>query len=136
MRITFGQRAAKIAAVAALTAGTVAMATGSAHAAGPGGAEACPNGSICLYYNSPGAGWGSFDNFSPNQSLYLGNYTFARYANGSGYGQNMYGNAASIVNNTGHTVSVGLITGGYQYFVAGYAGSLNGATNNDSYLYS
>ncbi|MFJ7911315.1 peptidase inhibitor family I36 protein [Kitasatospora sp. NPDC096204] len=137
MRIKFGQRAARIAAVAALTAGTVALATGSAYAAGPGGVEACPSGSVCLYYNSPGVGWGSFDNFSPNQNLDLHNYTFAHYANGSGYGQNMYGNAASIVNNTGHTVYVSQISDGFWIsYPAGYAGSLNSAANNDARLFS
>ncbi|MFI2611787.1 peptidase inhibitor family I36 protein [Kitasatospora sp. NPDC018619] len=137
MRITIGRRTAGIAAVAVMTAGAVAMATGNAYAAGPGGAEACPNGSVCLYYNSPGAGWGSFDNFSPNQNLDLHNYTFARYGNGSGYGVTMYQNAASIVNNTGHTVYVSKISDGlWVPFDNGYAGSLNAAANNDARPYS
>ncbi|MFD0332191.1 hypothetical protein ACFQZC_38355 [Streptacidiphilus monticola] len=32
--------------------------TSSAYAAGPGGVEACPSNTVCLYYNSPAYGWG------------------------------------------------------------------------------
>ncbi len=137
MRITIKPRAARLAAVAALTAGAVAMATGSAFAAGPGGAETCPSGSVCLYYNSPGVGWGSFENWSPGQNVDLHNFTFAHWANGSGYGQTVYQNAASIVNNTGHTVYVSQVSDGFWVpFGNGYAGSLNGAANNDARLFT
>ncbi|GAB7185841.1 hypothetical protein ATKI12_5672 [Kitasatospora sp. Ki12] len=137
MRITIKPRAARLAAVAALTAGAVAMATGSAYAAGPGGAETCPSGSVCLYYNSPGNGWGSFENWSPGQNVDLHNFTFAHWANGSGYGQTVYQNAASIVNNTGHTVWVSRVSDGLWYaYGNGYAGSLNITANDDARLFT
>jgi hypothetical protein len=84
-----------IGAVAALL-GT----TAPAYAAGPGGAEACPSGSLCLYYNSPRLGWGSYEHWSPGNYGNLGNYRFRNWGNGSGYGQTVGGNAASLVNNT------------------------------------
>jgi hypothetical protein len=81
----------------ALTCGVA----GAAYAAGPSGAEACPAGTICLYYNSPDLGWGSFEHFTSDADNYLSNYTFRDWGtNGSGYGQTVSMNAASVVNNT------------------------------------
>jgi hypothetical protein len=84
------------ACAAALTGGV----TGSAYAAGPSGAETCPDGTICLYYNSPNNEWGSFEHFTVDAGNYLDNYYFRDWGNGSGYGQTVYKNAASVVNNT------------------------------------
>ena len=89
-------------AAAAMLAGTA----GSAYAAGPSGAEACPSGNFCLYYNSPQYGWGSFEHWSPGNFPDLGQYSFRDWGNGSGYGQSVADNAASFVNNTGVTWTV------------------------------
>ncbi|WP_107054582.1 peptidase inhibitor family I36 protein [Streptomyces sp. NRRL S-350] len=137
MRIRMGRHAAaKAAAVAALTAGAMGLATGNAFAAGPGGAEACPSGNVCLYYNSPGYNWGSWEDWSPNQIVYLGGATFSHWGNGSGYGQVVLGNAASIVNNTGHTVWVTDDNNHKYDYLNGYAGSLNSTANHDVWLQS
>lgn len=136
MRIKMGRSAAMAAAVAALTTGAMGLATGNAFAAGPGGAEACPSGNVCLYYNSPQYNWGAWEDWSPNQSVDLGGATFGHWGNGSGWGQTVYRNAASIVNNTGHTV---WITDYYNHpydYVNGYAGPLNSTANNDVWLQS
>ncbi len=93
-----------ISAALAVAAGAAALTggvAGSAYAAGPSGAEACPDGTICLYYNSPNLGWGSFEHFTVGANSNLGNYSFRDWGNGSGYGQTVYKNAASVVNNTG-----------------------------------
>ncbi|WP_268873577.1 peptidase inhibitor family I36 protein [Streptacidiphilus neutrinimicus] len=111
------------------------MATGGAFAAGPGGVETCPSGSVCLYYNSPGNGWGSFENWTLPVDTDLSGKLFAHWANGSGYGQVVADNAASIVNNTGQYVQVTTDTGGHVNFVPGYAGSLNEAANHDTHLW-
>ena len=85
--------------------------TCSAYAAAPGGAETCPSGSVCLYYNSPRYGWGSFEHWSPGDYPDLSKFTFSNWgSNGSGYGVNVAGNAASIVNNTGRDVGIGNFT--------------------------
>ncbi|GAB2698377.1 hypothetical protein [Kitasatospora kifunensis] len=58
---------------AAAATATLVGTAGSAHAdAPPTGAEACPSGSFCLYYNSPNAGWGSFEHWSPATARNLG----------------------------------------------------------------
>jgi hypothetical protein len=106
-----------------------------AFAAGPGGAEACPNGTICLYYNSPQYGWGSFENWSPGWVPSLFNNTFAHWGNGSGYGQQVANNAASVVNNSGVTWSLCTRNAGGPYGACeqiqpGYAGVL------DDFLYN
>ncbi|SEM29515.1 peptidase inhibitor family I36 protein [Streptacidiphilus jiangxiensis] len=136
MRIKLGRLTATVTAVAALTVGATSLTTGNAFAAGPGGVEACPSGNVCLYFNSPQYGWGAWEDWSPGQSLSLTDFTFAHWGNGSGYGQTVYDRAASIVNNTGHTVIVESDLGHDDYVVAGYAGSLDSGTyNNDSLLY-
>jgi hypothetical protein len=135
MRIRIGRRTAQVAAVGALTLGVMGLTTGGAWAAGPGGAEQCPGGNVCLYYNSPGNGWGAWEDWSPGAShLGLGMYYFGHWGNGSGWNVNVWGNAASIVNNTNHYVSVDEINGGTVYFPPGYAGTLGVAWNNDGWL--
>ncbi|WP_225849016.1 peptidase inhibitor family I36 protein [Streptomyces sp. HPF1205] len=85
---------------------TLLATTSPAYAAGPGGVEACPNGSFCLYYNSPGAGWGSFEHWSPGSYSDLHGFYFRDYGNSSGYNQPVWENAASAVNNTGYSWNV------------------------------
>ncbi len=115
---------------------TIAAALGMAtpaSAAGPGGAEACPNGSICLYYNSPQYGWGSYENWSPGWVPSLFNNTFSHWGNGSGYGQQVANNAAAVVNNSGVTWSLctrGTNYGACEQIQPGYAGVL------DDFLYN
>src|SRR5689334_25124452 len=79
--------------------GTLLATTSPAYAAGPGGAETCPNGSFCLYYNSPN-GWGSFEHWSPGSYSDLSKFSFRDWGNGSSYGQTAYMNAAAAVNHT------------------------------------
>jgi hypothetical protein len=100
-----GKRAASVGVVVAALAATLAGTAGSAYAVGPGGSEACPANSFCLYYNSPNR-WGSFEHWNPLTAYDLGQATFSNWGNGSGYGQTVGGNAAAAVNNTGHTVAV------------------------------
>ncbi|WP_369373023.1 peptidase inhibitor family I36 protein [Streptomyces sp. cg36] len=116
-----------------LTLGAMGLATSGAYAA-PGGVEACPSNSVCLYYNSPNLGWGSFENWSPGQSFNLAYYKFGHWGNGSGAGQSVLNNAASIVNNTGHTVYVRDSFGTTYSYGSGYADSLYAAANHDSWL--
>ena len=139
MRIRIGRRAAMAVAVGTATLGAMALTAGGAQAdAPPGGVEACPANSVCLYYNSPGAGWGSFENFSPGlRGLDLSLFKFSHWANGSGYGKVIYGDAASIVNNTNDYVKIYLVNQPYYVdFMPGYAGSLNDAWNNDKIMYT
>ncbi|MFE9451991.1 hypothetical protein [Streptomyces sp. NPDC006739] len=92
---------------------------------------------MCLYYNSQAKNWGSFENWSPNQAVNLYAAKFAHWGNGSGYGVVVGGNAASIVNNTDHTVEVDLANGGNPvFFDPQYSGSLNAAWNNDAYMWT
>ncbi|MFE2070658.1 peptidase inhibitor family I36 protein [Streptomyces sp. NPDC059467] len=138
MRIRFGRRTGKLAIVGTLTVAALSLATGGAFAATPPtGAEACPSGNVCLYFNSPQYGWGAWEDWSPGQSLSLSDFKFAHWGNnGSGYGQTVYDKAASIVNNTGHTVVVESDLGHDDYYGAGYAGSLTSFTyNHDALLY-
>ncbi|MFJ9713636.1 peptidase inhibitor family I36 protein [Streptomyces sp. NPDC101234] len=110
--------------------------TGSAYAAGPGGAETCPSGSVCLYYNSPGNNWGSFENWTLPVNADLSGNRFTHWANGSGYGQVVADNAASIVNNTGQYVEVKTDANVWVGFVPNYAGPLgDGVANHDTYLW-
>lgn len=95
-------RASAVATTAAVAAAVLLGATGAAHAdAPPTGAEACPSGSICLYYNSPNLGWGSFEHWSPGAYGDLSRFRFGTWGNGSGYGRSAGGHAASAVDNTG-----------------------------------
>ncbi|MFC1432532.1 peptidase inhibitor family I36 protein [Streptacidiphilus sp. N1-3] len=107
--------------MAAAAAMTVAL-IGPAYAAGPSGAEACPAGNFCLYYNSPGYGWGSFEHWSLG-SYDLSKYTFRDWGNGSGYGQVAANNAASAVNNTGDEWGI-CAAAGCEVFRPGFAGAL------------
>ncbi|MBX7550162.1 peptidase inhibitor family I36 protein [Streptomyces sp. NPDC004232] len=101
------RRTTRLASVlAAAAAATLLGTTTPAYAAGPGGAEACPSGSFCLYYNSPGAGWGSFEHWSPGSFSDLSQFSFRDWGNGSGYGQTVYKNAASVVNNTSYSWNI------------------------------
>ncbi|WP_280671535.1 MULTISPECIES: hypothetical protein [unclassified Kitasatospora] len=104
--ITGGKRTASLGVVAAALAATLAGMTGSAYAVGPTGSETCPSNSICLYFNSPGHYWGSFEHWSPGQYGDLGQFTFSNWGNGSGYGVNVGGNAASLVNNTSQNLTM------------------------------
>lgn len=123
--------------IAAAAAATFCGMTGSAFAAGPGGAEACPNGTVCLYYNSPQNGWGSSEHWSPGGSFNLSQYTFSNWGNGSGYGQTVAYHAASIVNNTGHGVTVCAADGWCYGIGNSYGGVLPGSSwNGDTWLYS
>ncbi|MFI0897017.1 hypothetical protein [Streptomyces sp. NPDC020983] len=132
MRIRIGRRAAQAAVVGAMSLGMVGLATGGAQAAGPGGNEACPSNAVCLYYNSPEYGWGSWENFSPGQhGLNLSLFRFTHTGNGSGYNVVIAMHAASIVNNTDHFVNVYVPAGYYVHYGAGYAGNLNTAYNWD-----
>jgi hypothetical protein len=79
--------------------------TSPAYAAGPGGAEACPSGNFCLYYNSPNA-WGSFEHWSPGSYCDLSQFRFRDWGNGSGYNQTVYENAAAVVNNTSYSWNI------------------------------
>ena len=95
------KRKLAVGVVAAAAAAMLCAMTGSAYAAEPSGAETCPSGSFCLYFNSPQYGWGAFEHWSPGVTDYLNGDTFADWGNGSGYGQGVANNAASFVNNTG-----------------------------------
>ncbi|NUS11449.1 MAG: hypothetical protein HOY69_08595 [Streptomyces sp.] len=116
-----------------MTLVTMGLATGGAQAVGPGGAEACPSNSVCLYFNSPEYGWGSFENFSPGQrGLDLSRFKFTHWgSNGSGYGAVIAMHAASIVNNTDHFVHIYVPAGYYVQYESGYYGNLNTAYNWD-----
>ena len=125
--------------VSALISATAAAASllgtaGSAYAdAPPTGAEACPSGSVCLYYNSPQYGWGSFEHWSPGAYGDLSQFHFSNWGNGSGYGQTVEENAASIVNNTSGTWNVWRDESGYWVnfpIAAGYAGVLPSTVYN------
>lgn len=83
-------------ATAAITLGVVGVASANA----PGGSETCPSGAFCVYYNSWQYGWGSFAAYYP-ASVSSGSRTFNIKADGSGYGQSVFDDAAAIVNNTG-----------------------------------
>jgi hypothetical protein len=140
MRIRVGRRPAKAATVAALTLATLSLATGGAYAAGPGGVETCPSGTLCLYYNSPNYNWGSFEHWTPGSFADLTQYTFRDWANGSGYNAVVATDAASLVNNTSSTWYV---CNGYFYtpscwsFGPGYANALPSQLHNNSYsMYS
>lgn len=99
-----GRKTLGVVAVALASAALIVGLAGPASAAGPGGAESCPSGSFCVYYNSPQYGWGSFENFSgPANWSSLSGFTFAHWGNGAGYGQGVEYNIASVVNNTGAT---------------------------------
>lgn len=115
--------------------------TGSAYAdAQPTGAETCPMGSVCLYYNSPSYGWGSFEHWTGSSTsawFYLGNYKFANWgSNGSGYGVTVAANAASFVNNSGADWSLCDDTGlGCGTYHSGFSGPLDGLKNRAYYLF-
>jgi hypothetical protein len=100
--------------------------TGAQYAAAPGGSEACPSGSLCLYYNSPQYGWGSYEHWSPGYYGNLGNYQFKNWGNGSGYGVTVGGHAASVVNNTGQDwiICSDTALSGCQKVGPGFAGAL------------
>ncbi|MFC1411520.1 peptidase inhibitor family I36 protein [Streptacidiphilus sp. N1-12] len=119
------KRQMAVGVVAVAAAAMLTGMTGSAYAAGPSGAEACPSGNFCLYYNSPGYGWGSFEHWSPGNFPDLGQYSFRDWGNGSGYGQSVVNNAASFVNNTGVTWTVYNQTGTQvSYYHPGTSGIL------------
>lgn len=121
---------AVLAAAACATALTFGM-TGSAYAAGPSGAEACPDGTICLYYNSPELGWGSFEHFTSSANNYLSNYYFRDWGNGSGYNQTVNKNAASVVNNSPYEWEVCYsVPSGCLSIASGYSGRLPDALYN------
>ncbi|RKT19448.1 peptidase inhibitor family I36 [Streptomyces sp. 1114.5] len=135
------KRIASIGIVAAAVAATLGVTTNSAYAAGPGGSEACPSGSICLYYNSPQYGWGAFEHWSPGGYGDLGEFTFSNWGNGSGYGVSVGGHAASVVNNTGNQLTIYNGTWGHGsvvgYIGPGYAGVLpNGLYNAEWSMYN
>ncbi|MFE0459462.1 hypothetical protein ACFW1A_09400 [Kitasatospora sp. NPDC058965] len=94
--------------VCAVAATTVLSLAGPANAdAPPTGAEACPSGSFCLYYNSPSLGWGSFEHWSPGSYSDLSQFSFRNWGNnGSGYGRTVYKNAAAAVNNTSYSWNI------------------------------
>ncbi|MFJ9713634.1 peptidase inhibitor family I36 protein [Streptomyces sp. NPDC101234] len=113
--------------IATISMAAVVLGTsGAAYAAAPGGAENCPSGSICLYYNSPQNGWGSFEHWPPGHYGNLGNYQFKNWGNGSGYGVTVGGNAASIVNNTDQDwiICSDTALNDCQKFHPGFAGAL------------
>jgi hypothetical protein len=88
---------AAAAAALVLTVGT----PGSAYAVDPPtGVEACPGGTLCLYYNSPGYGWGAFAYWGAYGEFDLSQYSFGNWGNGSGHNQVVANNAASVVNNS------------------------------------
>ena len=128
------KRKIAVSLVAAAAATALLGMSSPAYAAGPGGAEACPNGSVCLYYNSPQYGWGSFEHWTSG-SYYLNGYLFSNWGNGSGYDQQVENQAASIVNNTGTTWNV-CIDSGFVCtpYAPGYADSLGNMANIDYYL--
>ncbi|MEZ0096165.1 hypothetical protein [Streptacidiphilus sp. EB129] len=115
-------------AVAASACSVLGM-TGSAYAAGPGGAESCPGGTVCLYYNSPGAGWGSSEHW-PRGEYNLFNCRFTNWGNGSGYNQVVGDNAAAVVNNTGSVAYV-CNGGGCLHVNANSSGGLGAWQNAD-----
>ncbi|MFD7540239.1 peptidase inhibitor family I36 protein [Streptomyces sp. NPDC059819] len=115
-----------VAGAAAAAAIMLASMTGPAYAAGPSGAEACPAGNFCLYYNSPQYGWGSFEHWSPGFYSDLSQFSFRNWGNGSGYGQSVANNAASAVNNTGVTWTVyNQAKNQVAYYPPGFSGSLS-----------
>ena len=91
--------------------------------AGPASAaESCPSGQVCLYYNSGEEG--SYAHWSTPGDYDLFNYTFGNYGNGSGYGQVVGNNAASVTNNTGETVDILSTANGVWYEIpSGYSGN-------------
>lgn len=136
------KRAIAIGMAATGVAALILGASGAAYAAGPGGAEACPSGSFCLYYNSPGVGWGSFEHWSPGSFSDLSQFSFRDWGNGSGYGQSVYKNAASVVNNTSYSWNICVPAAPPTNINCGipiapnYAGSLPPAAyNNDIAMY-
>jgi hypothetical protein len=73
--------------------------------AGPASAaEGCPSGQVCLYYNSNDMG--SYEHWSDHGQFDLSNYTFSNWGDGSGYGETVYDNAASVYNNTGEDIYI------------------------------
>ena len=128
--------------IAAVSAAAVILGTsGAAYAAAPGGAESCPSDSICLYYNSPQYGWGSFEHWSPGSYGDLGQFTFSNWGNGSGYGIRVGGNAASVVNNTATRLTIYNATYSHGTVLdtvpPGYAGVLpSGIANAEWSMYS
>ncbi|MER5635524.1 hypothetical protein ABT095_01025 [Kitasatospora sp. NPDC002227] len=135
------RRLAAAALVAVTTGATLVGTTAPSYAAAPTGAETCPSGSICLYYNSPQYGWGAFEHWSPGGYGDLSEFTFANWGNGSGYGVSVGGHAASVVNNSGHTLTFynGKWAHGTVVFYAdpGYAGVLpSGIYNNEWSMYT
>ncbi|MFC5911797.1 hypothetical protein [Streptacidiphilus monticola] len=124
----------------AVIAGTAGAAwlfgmTSSAYAAGPGGVEACPSNTVCLYYNSPAYGWGSFEHWTSG-GYSLSDYTFRDYGNGRGYNVTVANNAAGFVNNTGVEWGVYTQGGAVQYLDPYSSGALNGnIANQDAYLH-
>lgn len=114
--------------------------TGSAYAdAPPTGAETCPSGSVCLYFNSPNLGWGSFEHWTGGSGAdyFLGDYKFKNWgSNGSGYGVVVAANAASFVNNSGADWSLCDDTGlGCGTYHNGFAGPLDGLKNRAWFLF-
>lgn len=102
----------------AASAATVVVAAGPASAA-----ESCPAGQVCLYYNSNELG--SYEHWSTPGEYDLEYYTFSNWGNGSGYGQTVYNNAASVTNNTGHTIYIASSVNGQWYGIgAGFSGTL------------
>ena len=102
--------------------------------AGPSGVEACPNGTVCLYYNSPAYGWGSFEHWTSG-GYSLSGFTFRDYGNSKGYGLGVGGNAAGYVNNTGVEWGVYTQSGAVDYLDPYSSGALNNTYNNDWYLH-
>jgi hypothetical protein len=98
--------------------------------AGPASAaEGCPSGQVCLYYNSGEEG--SYEHWSTSGEYDLFNYTFSNWGNGSGYGQTVGNNAASVTNNTGETVWILSTVDGNWYSIApGFSGTFSGGLAN------
>lgn len=104
----------KTTALAALGAALLSMTVITAPAAQAATAQngVCESGEFCLYYNSDHGG--SLSDFTGSISDY-GSYTFK--SGGSGQGQNVKNNAASVWNRTSAVVTV--------FYKSGYAGAID-----------
>lgn len=134
IKIRTGRGAVVAAAAIALTAPAIMVATAqSAQAAGRNGT--CDSGEFCYYYNSDNAG--SVSDFTTS----VGDYGTTQPScydfkgSGSGQGQCIKNDAASVWNRSSKTVRVYFnsnYSGSYQEFASGAKGNLNSTLKNQN----
>lgn len=130
--------ALSVSLAAVVTTTILGAGVANAQVAQPTGAEACPQGSVCLYYNSPGYGWGAWENWTEGEFQLDEGARFMHWgSSGRGYGSGVAYNAASIVNNTRYRWYVcGIAAAGPAcfYFDPGYSGGMGPMANHDQEL--